>query len=311
MSEEITTTGAGTDTPETQPAAVGNVTATDTETVTPEVQPAAAEDVSAEAVEVPVAEKDHHKTLEERAEEIADRKIQQRIAEMQAAQAAPEFGSADQEQQVINNILNHRIKMTEIVEEIRLYGVDAPESAELKRQYHAINDWISQAEAVVQTNRQKRTACEVTAKEQAELKRVQDEIASYANGAFRLRGISKEAQDAGNRILTEEFTKDPTLPAKFEDILKGRRMYQGFSGAGAAVDWAISLAEDIRNKRAEAARNHREEGKEKTIGTTVGGLGVSDVKSYDDLMKMPSKEINAFAKAHPQRFETLKKQKFK
>ena len=79
-----------------------------------------------------------------------------------------------------------------------------------------------------------------------------------------------------------------------------------------ALKWAATYVKENMGKAAEQSKQKREEGKEKTL--SGGGDGstpsFANVTSWGDLMKMHSKQINQFAREHPKKYETLKKQRF-
>ncbi len=320
-STEQYTADAGTVTPETQPAAVENVTTTDTETVTPEVQPAAAEVVSAEVEGEVAAEpkKDRHKTLEERAEEIADRKIQQRIAEMeqrkqQEAPAKPDFVPLDDAGKARLNqyVARLYVKERQLQDEL---AYEPENTVEIVQQIRAIQQQRSNLESEFQTNEAKQAAWQqqqqVLQQQQETNQRIQYDIDIEFDNEMKARGIDAESAAKGRDYLSGLFKTDPALHKKFNDIVTHKTMYQGFSGVSAAVAWGTQHVIDNVGKAAAAERLKREAGKEKTLGGGAGGGGDVNISSFSELLKLPSAEINRFAKEHPQKFQNLKEKHFK
>lgn len=320
-------TSGGADSSQSAPAAEQTTTTTDAGAVTPESQPAADESgatVETETTEQESAEsateekKGHNKTLEERAEEIADRKIQQRLAEAEQRRQAENTAQPDFVPIDYNAYDNYIAKLItaerQIQEELAL---DPEDPVILVRQLRRVQQERAKLENSFQQNEQKRQAWEqrnqLSVQQQVIFQQTQAEIDRTVAQIPATRGIDPEALEAGRKYISDAFQKDPTLQRRFDEIITHKTMYQGFSGVQAAVDWAIGYAQENMGKAADAARQKRESGKELNPGAagSTGGGVFSNIQTFNDLMKLPSAQINQFAKQHPQRFENLKTKHFK
>ena len=325
-------TGGGAVSPESTPAAEPTTTTTDTGADSPGTQPAAVEG----GAEVPAADegettsqegteeaqpegekKSHQKTLEERAEEIADRKIQQRLAEAEQRRreesvSQPDYIPVDQTA-YDNHIAKLIISERNLQDELAL----EPENPlELVRQIRAIQQERQTLEAQFDANEKKRAAWEArnqqTKEEQARQQRIQTEIDSAIANIPQTHGLTPDVVEAGMRFITDAFAKDVKLEQRFNNIVYHKSMYQGFSGVDAAIEWAVSYAQENMSKAAEAATAKRESGKLLNPAASGGeGGSFANINSFADLMKLPSNKINQFAKEHPQKFSNLKEKHFK
>jgi hypothetical protein len=322
METAETLTGTGADSPSPLPAAAEGTPLTSEgadSPITPEAAPAItetpAEGEITEGAEIPEEKKGHQKTLEERAEEIADKKIQQRIAEAEnrskvETAAQPDFVPVD-----YNAYDNHIAKL--IVSERQIQddlSLDSENPAELVRALRKVQQERNSLETAFTANEQKRQSWEdrnkLSQQEEAYRQQTQADIDRSVAAIPQARGITPEALQAGQKYIAESFQKDPALQKRFNDIISHKTMYQGFSGVDAAVEWAVTYAQENMGKAATASLKAREEGKEKTLGGGEGG-DTGNISTFSDLLKLPSVQVNQFAKEHPQKFEDLKKAHFK
>ena len=322
-------TGGGADSPESTPAAETTTIATGTGADSPESQPAAVEgDAEVTAAETTSQEgtdearpegekKSHQKTLEERAEEIADRKIQQRLAEAEQRRREESASQPDYipvDQAAYDNHIAHLIISERNLHDELAMEPDNP--TELVRQIRAIQQERQALESQFDANEKRRAAWEArnqqTREEQARQQQIQAEIDSAIKNIPQTHGLTPDVVDAGMRFITDAFAKDAKLEQRFNNIVSHKSMYQGFSGVDAAIEWAVSYAQDNMGKAAEAEKAKRESGKLMNPAAAGGeGGSFSSINSFADLMKLPSSQINQFAKEHPQKFSNLKAKHFK
>lgn len=315
---------------ESTPAAESTTQTTDTSAVSSESQSSAVEsgaEVEANEEETTSQEgteeagtegkKSHQKTLEERAEEIADRKIQQRLAEQEAKRKAeitdrPDFieiNTTAYDTHIARLIAAERGLQDEL-------ALDPDNPVELVRKIRAIQYERQSLETEFQENEKKREAWEArnqqTQKERESQQLIQQDIQKAVVDIPKARGIAPEVVEAGMKFVFESFQKDPLLEKRFDDIVMHKAMYQGFSGPTAAVDWIVTYAQENMGKATQAERYKRENGKLLNPGGAGNSGGSFDgVNSFDDLLKLPSSQVNQFAKEHPQKFQNLKDKHFK
>lgn len=323
---ETYTSGTNADSSQSPAAAPVSAPTTTVEAVTPETTPAAAVDGATEtqtntpegAEGATEEKKTHQKTLEERAEEIADRKIQQRIQEAEERRksevaATPDYVPVDYDA-YDNHIARLIATERQIQDELT---VDPENPAELVRALRKIQQQRQSLEASFAENEKKRQAFEeknkLTQQEQAAFQQKQMEIGKAVSMMSQSLGLASEVVDAGIKYIDATFATNPSLQQKFNSIVDHKTMYQGFSGPDAAVEWAFNYAKENMGKDAQADRERRETGKETNPGAAGqgGSSQFANISTYSDLMKLPSAQINQFAKEHSQKFKNLKDKHFK
>ena len=319
-------TGASADSSSSTPAAEsGAATTIDAGAVTPESQQAAAEGGTGETTEsigqedgavVEDDKKGHQKTLEERAEEIADRKVQQRIAESEARRnenqaAQPDFVPVDYDRydtHIATLISTER----QLQEELSL-GAENPVT--LVREIRKVQQERQSLENSFQANEVKRQEWEnrnqMTQQQQQFFQQTQNEINREVAGVASSRNIAPEVVAASRQFIMDAFSKDKVLQSKFDNIVSHKTMYQGFSGVPAAVEWAISYANENMGKAAAAERQRRDAGKDTTLGGAGSGATTGSVGSYTAWLNLPTAQMNQFVKDHPKQFEALKEKHFR
>ena len=111
-------------------------------------------------------------------------------------------------------------------------------------------------------------------------------------------GIPKDIWDSGAQQLAQKMEKDPMLAREFQEIVKSSGMVSG-------LRWAQKQLEDGLGGQAEDTLNQRESAKNKQFGGKGGGGKSVTIKSFEDVMKLPSKEIVRFKKENPQVYAKL------
>lgn len=316
MNEEVASTGADAVTPaaELGSAEVTTDTGAETQTVTAEGQGEVEETTSQEGDIATGGEENpdkgaHQKTLEQRAEEIAERKIREFEQKLQAQmeRKAPDFDPPEAEAMVQKNIVAATVRMRSIESELELSGDDADPA--LIQEHWRLKRWIAQAETALDENQRRRMAWEEreagTAKMQAQIAAVNAQIVEASPIVAQGLGISKESWDAGEKWFIEQRKANPMLDAEYrERCLR--------EGAVRGLRWAAEYVQKEMGKKSEAARQQKEEGKDKSIGGSSDTVqDFANVKNWTDLMKLPSKDINRFSKDHPKRFAEIKRRHFR
>lgn len=327
------TNGASADNSQSLPAAAESAATQDASAVNSESTQAAesgvtetteGESTTTESAEATEEKKKHNKTLEERLKEVEeksqniDKTVQARLAEAkrleeQQKAAQPDYVPVDYDAYDL-----HIAKLIKAENQIQAdLTLDPENPAELVRMLRKVQAERQKLEKSFEANEAKRTEFEakqqLTQKEQQVFQQKQSDIGAAVAGIAETYGLAPEVVDAGVKYIDATFKGNPALQQKFNAIVDHKSMYQGFSGPQAAVDWAFSYAQENMGKAATANRDKREAGKELNPAAsgsdTTGVFGKVD--SFDDLMKLPSAQINQFAKEHPQKFENLKQKRFK
>lgn len=302
--ESAATDVAGADSLQSQSAAIEGDTAEGTDTTSQE---------GAEGV-TEGDKKPHNKTLEERAAEIAERKVQERFTELerqlqeQRRAQTPDYSPPEVEAQVERNIFAHETRLRDIEEQFRLDPQNLDPS--LVQEHRQIKRWVAEAEQALAENQRKRQAAEAEAQHRARNDQIIASINSdIANASPLVReglGITPEQWQAGEQWFMAQRKASPVLDAEYrERCLR--------DGAVRALNWAAKHVRENMGKAATTAKATREAGKEATFSGGDAGTvaGFENVRSFGDLMKLPSARINEFASKHPQRFQNLKQKHFK
>lgn len=236
-------------------------------------------------------------------EELA--KVTERIkAELQAEKEAQKVEQPDFIPDLDLDQVNAYIDQTEKhIEELRLEGKSL-EAIKLQRHLTALVDGVD-------ANEQKKAAWEA---KQAEQQQQTQQVAA----------INAEIAKA-SELVAKEYNIAPDLWKKAEDWFIGERkakplidqQYRDLvyrQGPVAALLWAKEYVEKNMGAGAKADIAKKEEAKGKIPSvnpnseTIVAG---KTVKNWDDLMKLPSKEINKFCKENNKEFQRLKNAHFK
>lgn len=319
MSEESISTGAEAVTPaaESGSAEVTTETGADTQTVTAEGQGEVETENGQESTDGATegetqADKDrgaHQKTLEERAAEIAEKKFQELEARLQERMKAqtPDFDPPEVEAMVQSNIVAATVRMRAIESEMEISSGDIDPA--LTQEYWQIKRWIAAAENALNENQKKRGEWEKKQKESSQqsaiIARVNAEIVEASPLVAQGLNISPEAWATGEKWFIEQRRANPLLDAEYRE-----RCIR--DGAFRGLKWAAEYVQREMGKKAEAAKQQKESGKDKAIGGDAEtAQSFASVKNWADLMKLPSKDINRFAKEHPKRFADMKAKHFK
>lgn len=260
----------------------------------------------------------HQLTLEERAAQIADKIVQERLAEAEARRRAeagerPDFVPIDYtayDDHVARLVVRERQLMDDL-------ALDPEDPREVMRQLRAVQSERATLESAFAENERKREAWLHRQQEvhrQTEFSRVvQEDINRTVAAMAKSRNISAEMIDAGRRHANEALKADPQLQKRFDDIITHRASYHGFSGVDAAVEMLWDRTTEAMSKQAEAARQKKEHGKGQVVAGGEGAVSAefSNVHTFSDLLKLPSPKINEFHRLHPKKYEEMKKRHFK
>jgi DNA repair exonuclease SbcCD ATPase subunit len=134
----------------------------------------------------------------------------------------------------------------------------------------------------------------------------------------RLTDAQKDIQ-AAKQIPDELFKKgsdwfdsarraDPTLNKRYQEKVLRLGEYE-------AVNWAVEYVTEHMGKEAKKDQEQKKEAKGQ-IPNVSGGVNEvivagKAIKTWDELMELPSKEINKFSKENPKAFARIKAAKFK
>ena len=258
----------------------------------------------------------HQKTLEERAAEIAEKKAQEYIERVEKerqekeAVVKPPFIELSREAiKSINRDMNKSYaREQDILNEIAIdpEEVDPTLTAELR----AIRIWRQQVETELEAN--EKAKAEFLKKQQEQ--RQQSEYWQQQNARIQdTIKIIQEKEGASDEVVTairnkwSEMAKaDPLLQRQFDEgILAGRHTE--------TVIWARKLAQTALSEAATKTIQQKESGKDKQISGESGGESVDfgKINTWSQLVELPSKHINQFAREHPKRSAEIKRKHFK
>lgn len=300
--QEVTTTGADTQ-----------------ETATAEGQGEGADTTSQEGAQGATEDRGSHQlTLEERAAQIADRIVQERLAEAEERRRAeagekPDFVPIDYaayDDHIARLVIRERQLMDDL-------ALDPDDPRAVMQQLRAVQSERMNLEAAFGENEKKREAWQKRQQEanrQTEFNRfVQEDINRTVSNLAKARNVSADMLESGRKHANESLKADPQLQKRFDDIILHRATYHGFSGVDAAVEMLWDRTTETMSKQAEAARAKKEEGKGQVVAGGEGAVSAdfANINSFSDLLKLPSPKINEFHRQHPKKYEELKKRHFK
>ena len=324
MSDEATFLDTGAE-PVSQTAEDGGTTEEVSESAETQENPAAesgeeTESTESETEETGTEEKEenpdkgaHQKTLEERVLELAEKKAAEKVAEIERLRAEKEAAERPTFREIDYTAVNRDMNKSyareqEILNEIAIDPdeVDPALTAELR----AIRIWRQQVETELEAN--EKAKAEFLKKQQEQ--RQQSEYWQQQNARIQdtikiiqeKEGASDEMVAAIRNKWSDMAKADPLLQRQFDEgILAGRHTE--------TVIWARKLAQAALSESATKTLAKKESGKEKQIGGESGGesFDFGKINTWNQLMELPSKKINQFAREHQKRFAEIKRKHFK
>lgn len=272
------------------------------------------EETTEEAAAADTEENKHKKTLEERAAEIAERKVKEalerieREREEKAKQDVPVPSELDYGK-LRRDIAKSHAREKELQEEI---AVDPDNvSDEVINELLQIQRWrnavLKEAEEY-EASRQEALKKKEAEQQYTQYWKVQNErIDETLKVMQQTSNTPDEVIVKGREVWRQMVTADPLLQRQFDEGIMSGRLTE-------TVQWAWKLAKERLEKDSAAALQKRNEGKEKQVAGDSGGETANlpaNIKTFDQLMKLPSAQINKFAREHPKAFEALKQKQFR
>lgn len=256
---------------------------------------------------------EHQKTLEERVLELAEKKAAEKVAEIEKLRAEKEAAERPTFREIDYTAVNRDMNKSyareqEILNEIAIDPdeVDPALTAELR----AIRIWRQQVETELEAN--EKAKAEFLKKQQDQ--RQQSEFWQQQNTRIQdTIKIIQEKEGASDEVVTairnkwsEMAKSDPLLQRQFDEGILAGKITE-------TVIWARKLAQAALSESATKTLAKKESGKEKQIGGESGGesFDFGKINTWNQLMDLPSKQINQFAKEHPKRFNEIKRKHFK
>lgn len=263
------------------------------------------EESSAEEV-VEEEEEDHKKSANERIRELVERS---KKAEKELQDLRSQFEAEQKQKEYLNkpffeldmDRVEADIALTyERIDELKLEGKYSEAAREQKR----IVDLLT---AIEENDKVKAEWMQKQEVRKSEETKVQERLKSIDEAAAfyqKQKQIPDEVwQDAGV-WLNEQFQKDAILGKKFADIVDKQ-------GPIFAIEWAHTYTVENMGKAAEQTKQKKEEAKKKLVGGATQTGTVATPKTFDDLMKLSSDEIEKFERAQPKLFNQLINSKLK
>lgn len=255
----------------------------------------------------------HQKTLEERAAEIAEKKAQEYIErvekERQEKEAVVKPSFIELDHAAINRDLNKSYaREQEILNEIALDPDEADQS--LTNELRAIRIWRQQVESAISENERKKS--EFLQKQQerqqadAFWQARNDEIQETIKIMKETEKVSDEVEQAIKGKWSEMVKADPLLQREFDDGIRAGNITK-------TVKWASDMARKALKESAQKTIEQKETGKAKQVGggSEPESVNFENVKSWGDLEKLHSRDINRFVREHPKKFAEIKRKRFK
>ena len=256
---------------------------------------------------------EHQKTLEERVLELAEKKAAEKVAEIEKLRAEKEAAERPPFRELDHAAINREMNKSyareqEILNEI---AIDPDEvDPALTNELRAIRIWRQQVETELEAN--EKAKAEFLKKQQEQ--RQQSEYWQQQNARIQdtikiiqeKEGASDEMVAAIRNKWSDMAKADPLLQRQFDEgILAGRHTE--------TVIWARKLAQAALSEAATKTIEKKESGKEKQIGGESGGesFDFGKINTWNQLMELPSKKINQFAREHQKRFAEIKRKHFK
>lgn len=294
--------------------------------VSQESQPAAVESGETETTEGQEAHsategKSHKLSLEDRVSDLVEQRTAEFKAEFEAlkqymesdkqARQQANFAPIEVELQAEENIARQTIAMRQLEQDIELAGPDTAEGRQLLRQYFQVQAWVEDATNALKGNRSRRLMAENQAKQKEEEQRFfqsrQADINQLAELKRTTMNVSPEAWAEGRKLFAAECTSNPMIQRQFDDLAR--------IAPSMAVEFAANHIQSIMSERAKALQQ-KATAKTSTFSVSESGgaataANFDKVKTWGDLIKLHSKEINEFARQHPKRFEDMKSKHFR
>lgn len=324
MSDEATFLDTGAE-PVSQTAEDGGTTEEVSESAETQEIPAAesgeeTESTESETEETGTEEKEenpdkgtHQKTLEERVLELAEKKAAEKVAEIERLRADKEAAERPTFREIDYTAVNRDMNKSyareqEILNEI---AIDPDEvDPALTNELRAIRIWRQQVETELEAN--EKAKAEFLKKQQEQ--RQQSEYWQQQNARIQETiKIIQEKEGASDEVVTairnkwSEMAKaDPLLQRQFDEGILAGKITE-------TVIWARKLAQAALSEAATKTIEKKESGKEKQIGGESGGesFDFGKINTWKQLMDLPSKQINQFAREHQKRFAEIKRKHFK
>lgn len=178
--------------------------------------------------------------------------------------------------------------------------------AELDGDYLKATDFFNQRDEIIRglrVNEQRREAAlqkqQLGAKEQ----QIQQAINERAEFFRQVNNIPPEQWQAANSYFLNLCNENPVVLRQFKEIAE-------YNGPMAAVDFAVRCVQEGMQETG-ASTQAKVEAKQNLVGGTSANSSDVVISTWDDLMKLPSAQINKFAASNPKGFEKLKNQRFK
>lgn len=263
------------------------------------------EEASAEEA-VEEEEEDHKKSANERIRELVERS---KKAEKELNELRSQFEAEQKQKEYLNKpfleldmdrIEADIAKTYEHIDELK----DAGHYAEAAREQKKIVDLLN---AIDENDKIKATWMQEQEARKSIETQTQERIKSIdeaANFYQKQKQIPDDVWQAGGIWLNEQFQNDPILGKKFADIVDKQ-------GPIFAIEWAHTYTVENMGKAAEQAKQKKEEAKKKLVGGATQTGTVATPKTFDDLMKLSSDEIEKFERAQPKLFNQLINSKLK
>lgn len=255
----------------------------------------------------------HQKTLEERVLELAEKKAAEKVAEIERLRAEKEAAERPTFREIDYTAVNRDMNKSyareqEILNEI---AIDPDEvDPALTNELRAIRIWRQQVETELAANEK---AKDEFLKKQQEQRQQSEFWQQQHTRIQETIKIIQEKEKASDEVVTairnkwSEMAKaDPLLQRQFDEgILAGRHTE--------TVIWARKLAQAALSESATKTLAKKESGKEKQIGGESGGesFDFGKINTWNQLMELPEKKINQFAREHQKRFAEIKRKHFK
>lgn len=264
------------------------------------------EEASAEEVVEEEEEEDHKKSANERIRELverskkAEKELQDLRSQFEAEQKQKEYLNKPFLELDMDRIEADIAKTYEHIDDLKTEGRYAEAAREQKKIVDLLNaiDENDKIKATWMQEQEVRQSAEI--KTQERIKSI-DEAANFYQ---KQKQIPDDVWQAGGVWLNEQFQKDPILGKKFADIVDKQ-------GPIFAIEWAHTYTVENMGKAAEQTKQKKEEAKKKLVGGATQTGTISTPKTFDDLMKLSSDDIEKLERTQPKLFNQLINSKLK
>lgn len=222
-------------------------------------------------------------------------KIQEEVSKKEAE--VPNYVEIDWEKVNV-----HVAAELEAIDNLKFDG-RAAEALLKQRQLQKLYDQIEENEKAKNTWKQQQAEKQA---QQETTKQINSAIAQAADLVRSAMSVSEDDWKLGEQWFLEQRKVDALLDTQYREMVYNQ-------GPTHALKWAYDYVTKNMGQQAKQEKVKREEGKKKVVGGNTTGVATNEKlpKTFDEMMKLPSAEIERLEKKNPKLFNKLLNAKYK